>query len=216
MSVLILPRAYISYSAADTWYKNKDLYRARYYYPSGLSSSSVQMDYGKEVANLIKDFPDDPRVAHIPKYNIRDEGFTVDISGVSVLMYPDTLDDKTFSIREYKTSEWVEGKPSWTQKMVDDHMQIKLYSLGVKIKYGAVNDLAHLDWLPTKMEDVTEEIIINGRPYKSTIQIPKMTGEVISFPCVVSEIERYRAREWIVQAANEISQDYSRYLKNKI
>ncbi len=210
-----LPKSYISYSAASCWYENKSLFRARYYTPSGASIGSVQMDYGKEIADLLKDFPDDPLIAHVPKYEVRDQGFTVLISDVPVLMFPDTLSLIGIpKFREYKTSEWVDGRPSWTQKKVDDHMQIKLYSLGIKEQYGAVDDLAHLDWLPTKMQDVTDIIKINGKPYNSTIQLPKLTGDIISFPCVVTEMERYRAREWIVQAAHEIEADYKNFKKN--
>ena len=213
---MILPRDYISYSAASLWYQNKSAFRGKYYLPGALGGiSSPQMDFGKEIADMIKDDPENPLVAHIPKYEIRDQGFTVPIEDIPVLMYPDTLSlIGTPKFREYKTSEWVDGKPSWTQKKVDEHMQIKLYSLGIKEQYGAVDDLCHLDWLVTKMEDVTDGIKINGKQYGSTIQLPRMTGDIISFPCVVTEMERYRAREWIVQAAHEIEADYKNFKKN--
>lgn len=208
---MILPRDYLSYSAATCWYDNKPLFRAKYYGPHGAKISSVQMDYGGEIAEMIKNDPENPLVAHIPKYEIRDEGFTVDISGVPVLMYPDSLSTiGTPRLYEYKT-----GVDEWTQKKVDNHMQLKLYSLGIKEKYGSVEDLCHLLWLVTKMEPVTDGLKINGRQYGVTIDLPCMTGEVITFPCVVSDLERYRAREWICQAAFEISADYQNYLKNK-
>ncbi len=213
---MTLPKPYISYSAASTWYENKPLFRSRYYYPSGASLSSPQMDYGKEVADLLKDFPDDPRVAHIPSYEVKDVGFTVNISGVPVLMFPDSLSlIGTPKFVEYKTAEWIEGKPAWTSQKVADHMQLKLYSLGIKEQYGSVQDECTLFWLPTKMEDEIQETKINGRVYKVAFQVPRMTGEVIPFPCVVTETERYRAREWIVQAAHEIAADFASYNKNK-
>lgn len=205
-----LPKPHLSYSAASLWYTNKSQYRSNYYTPSEIRSSSPQTDYGKEIADLLKDHPDDPRVAHIPKYEIRDVGFIVDISGVPVLMYPDTLSIiGTPKFREYKT-----GVEPWTDKRVAEHMQLKLYSLGVKIKYGSVEDLCHLDWLPTEMVDEVQEQKINGRTYSVPFQVPRMTGEIISFPCVVTEVERYRAREWICQAAHEIAADYAKFLKS--
>ncbi len=209
--MLQLPKPYLSYSAASLWNQNKLMFRANYYTPSPIRTSSPQMDLGKELADLIKDFPDDPSIAHIPKYEIRDVGFTVDISGVPVLMYPDTLSlIGTPKFREYKS-----GVEPWTQKRADDHMQIKLYSLGIKVQYGSVEDLCHLDWLPTVMEDVTDGIKINGKQYGVTIQLPRLTGEIVTFPCVVTEVERFRARQWIVTAAAEISADYQNYLKTK-
>ncbi len=208
--MLTLPRAYLSYSAASLWYQNKSQFRSNYYTPSGIRTSSPQTDYGKEIADMLKDDPTNPIVAHIPSYEIKDVGFTVDISGVPVLMYPDSLSlIGTPKFYEFKT-----GVDPWTQEKVDDHMQLKLYSLGIKIKYGSVQDECTLFWLPTKMEDEIQETKINGKVYKVAFQVPKMTGEVIPFPCVITEVERYRAREWIVQAASEISADYQRYLKS--
>lgn len=213
-SDLHLPKNYLSYSAADLWYSSKSAYRSRYYF-NALEIASPQMDFGKEVADLLKDHPDDPRVAHVPKYPIRDQGFMVDISGVPLLMYPDTLSlNGVPSFREYKTSEWVEGKPTWDQQRVDSHMQLKVYSLGILTKYKNVNDLCHLDWLLTRMVDHTDPVKIFGRKYDVTIQLPELTGEIISFECVVTDKERYRAREWLVQAAHEISADYKNHLKN--
>jgi hypothetical protein len=208
--MLDLPKSYISYSAADLWYKNPSMFRAKYYYPCSFGMSSPQTDYGKYIADLIKDDPDHPLVAHIPKYEIRDEGFTIDISGVPVLMYPDSLSiiGKP-RIYEYKT-----GVDPWTQEKADEHMQTKLYSLGVKEKYGDVDDLLHLLWLPTVMESHPETIRINGREYVSSFDEPHMTGEIVTFPVVVSEMERFRARQWIIQAAHEIQADYKKFKKS--
>jgi hypothetical protein len=220
---MLLPRSYISYSAASLWYQNESAFRTKYYTPGvGGGLSSVQMDYGKEIAEMLENDPENPLVAKIPKYQIRDKEFTVDISGVPVKVIPDTLDlTPVPRLREYKTGAWEFNEktkkfdiPAWTQKKVDDWMQVKLYSLGVKIKYGFVDDLAHLDWLPTVMEDVIDGLKINGKQYGVTIQVPRLTGEIFSFPCVVTEMERFRARQWIVAAAHEISNDYKNFLKN--
>lgn len=207
---MILPRPYISYSAATLWYSNKSAFRTKYY-TSGIGEgiSSPQMDFGKELADMIKNDPENPIVAHIPKYEIRDVGFTVSISDVPVLMFPDSLS----LIDTPKFYEYKSGVDPWTQQKVDDHMQLKLYSLGIKGQYGSVQDECTLFWLPTIMEDITEGLRINGKQYGVTIQVPRLTGELISFPCVVNDMERFRARQWIVQAANEISADYKNYLK---
>jgi hypothetical protein len=207
---MILPREYISYSAASLWYQNKSAFRGKYYTPGSGGATSVQMDFGKELADMIKDDPENPMVAHIPKYEIRDVGFTVSISDVPVLMFPDSLS----LIGTPKFYEYKSGVDPWYQESVEDHMQLKLYSLGIKEYYGSIDDLCHLFWLPTVMTDITDGLKINGKQYGVTIQVPRLTGEIITFPCVVSEMERFRARQWIVQAAHEISADYSNYLKN--
>ena len=207
---LTLPKPYLSFSAAKRWYDNKRLFRSKYYTQGGAHIGSVQMDYGSEVATMIKDDPENPVVAHIPKYEIRDVGFTVSISGVPVLMYPDSLS----LIGTPKFYEYKSGVDPWTQKLVDNHMQLKLYSLGIKEQYGAVEDLCHLFWLPTAMEDATDGLRINGKQYGVAIQVPRLTGEIISFPCIVAEMERFRARQWITQAAYEISADFINYKKN--
>ena len=125
-------------------------------------------------------------------------------------MFPDSLS----LIGTPKFYEYKSGVDPWTQEKVNDHMQLKLYSLGIKEQYGSVEDLCHLFWLPTVMEDVIDGLKINGKQYGVTIQVPRLTGELFTFPCVVTEIERFRARQWIVQGAHEISADYQNFLKN--
>ncbi len=207
---MILPKPYISFSAAKCWYENKPLYRSKYYTPGGVYASSPQLDYGKEVADLMELNPDHLTVAHIPRYEIRDVEFRVEISGVQVLAKPDSLSlIGTPKFFEYKTA----SKP-WTQEEVDASYQLKLYSLCIKEKYGSVQDECTLFCMPTIMIDEIQEMKINGRPYKVAFQVPRMTGEVIAFPTVVTEMERFRARQWIVTAAHEISADYQNFKKN--
>jgi len=176
------------------------------------------MEYGSEIADLLEKQPDHPTVAHIPKYNIRDQGFTVDIDGVTLLMYPDTLSLQNFPVKppkfaEYKTGEWVENNPAWTQKKADEHIQLKLYSLGLKLKYHAVDDLCHLYWLVTNMVEHTDPITIFGKQYEATIELPRLTQTIIPFEVNVTEIERFKARQWFVQAVHEVANDYKNYLK---
>lgn len=212
--MILLPRDHLSYSAASLWYSSKSAFRKKYY-ENHRGFSSDATDYGKEIAEMLKNDPENPIVAHIPKYNLRDEGFVVNIDGIPVLMFPDSLDDKTFSIREYKTGEWIDGKPAWTQPKADAAMQIKLYSLGVKLKYGQVNNLAHLDWLITREIKYLDQIKIGGKMYEVPIEQFQLTGEIKTFSVNVTDIERFRARQWILQAAYEISADYKNYLKGK-
>lgn len=205
---LLLPKSYISYSAAALWYSSKSAFRARYYLNIP-GASNVQQEFGKEIADMLKDDPENPLIAHVPKLPIRDEGFTVDIEGIPVLAYIDSLSiEGTPSFIEYKS-----GVDPWTQSRCNDHMQLKLYSLCIREKYGAVNDICKLLWLVTEMVDLTDPIFINGKRYDTTIQVPRMTGEIITFETVINDIERFRARQWIIQAAAEISADYKAFLK---
>jgi len=210
-----LPKEYLSYSAISMWYSNKPGFRSRYYIKGSKGGlSTPEMDYGKELADDLKDRPDAAHIAHVPKYEVRDEGFMVDVFGVRVLMYPDTLSlIGTPKFREYKSSVYDESSLTWTQKKVDEHMQLDIYSMGIKKKYGAVEDLCHLDWMVT--EKVPEESVmrIGGHAVRADLLIPRITDKLITFERIVTEIQRYRAKEWIVQAANEIQEDYKKYLK---
>lgn len=208
-----LPKPHLSYSAASLWYSSKPSFRNKYY-RNAPSISNIPMEFGKETADLLKDNPDHESLRNVIKYPIRDEGFTVDVDDVPVLMFPDTLSlDGIPSFREYKTSEWVEGDPTWTQKKVDDHMQLKLYSLGIKLQYGDVQNVCHLDWLITRMIKHVDQVKVGGKVYDVPIELPQLTGEVKTFATVVDDSERLRARMWIVQAAHEISADYKEFLK---
>jgi hypothetical protein len=211
---LPLPKPHLSYSAVSLWRSSPAAFRARYYRNEPSLEVSPQLEYGKYIADLIKDTPEHPLVAHVPKYLIRDEGFTVEIDGVPLLCYPDSLDLATYSIYEYKTGEWKSDAPAWTQEDVNNWMQLKLYSLAVKTKYGSVNDTAHLIWLHTRMVEHVDPILIHGKRYDVSIHLPELTGDITTFETVITDTERYRAREWFVGAAHEIAEDYKNYLKN--
>ncbi len=93
-------------------------------------------------------------------------------------------------------------------------MQLKVYSLGIKEQYGAVLDECRLLWLVSGMVTEMDTVKIGGKETIVPFTSPKLTGQIISFTTEVTEIERYRAREWLVQAAHEIQADYKNYLKN--
>jgi hypothetical protein len=211
---LILPKSYISYSQASLWNSSKAAYRSRYYL-NAPGASNVQQEYGKEIATMLMDDPENPLVAHIPKLPIRDKGFTVEIEGIPVLSYIDSLSlDGVPHFLEYKSAEWKEGKPAWTAKTVSEHMQLKVYSMVIKEKYGAVQDECKLLWLITRMIKHTDQVKVGGKVYEVPLELPQLTGEVKTFPTIVDDSERLRARMWIVQAGHEISADYENYLKN--
>lgn len=211
---MILPRPYLSYSAIDLWYSSKAGYGKRYY-EGQKTAPTIQQEYGSEIADLLKDDPENPLISFIPKLEIRDQPFVVDISGVPVMMIPDSLSlEPVPHFLEYKSGEWITDKPAWTQRDVDNHMQLKVYSLGIKEKYGAVMDECKLHWLVTGMVKEENMVKIGGKEYTVPVTLPKLTGQIISFNSVVTEIERFRARQWIVQGAFEIQADYKNYLKN--
>jgi len=143
-----------------------------------------------------------------------DEEYTVMLGDVRFVFHPDMFEPFTFSFREIKTGMQISGGvPSWTQEKVNNHMQLDCYSLGIESLFGQVNELCHLDWLVKVRRDSS----VLPSKTKAALGVEgeiAFEGEVITFERVISSAERYRAKEWLLQAFYEILADFNNEKKN--
>ena len=198
-----LPKPYLSYSAMNLWLTNKDRYRKQYYEKVS-SPSSPELRFGKRIADLLEN--KDKSLDHIQQYPVPEQPLNVTIDGVPVLGFIDSFDPTKQRFLEFKT-----GKQPWTQKRVDNHKQLDLYSLCIQEIYGSVTDLCHLIWMQTENVDVKSVGLITHEDSHSI----QLTGEVHTFERVITQDERNAMRELLITCAREIHDDYSEYLQNK-
>ena len=199
---LCLPREYLSYSQMKLWLDDKVAYRARYY-EGKEEHKSPELMFGSEMAKGLEN-----GTIIVPKlevYPVKEWRFKGLVGGVPFAAYVDTYWPGRRKFREYKTGKW-----AWTQKKVDEHMQLDVYSLCIEEKEGGVDDECHLDWLVTRNKKQTMEF--DGHLLVSEARGIETTGEVITFARVIKKIERDRMREVIRSVANEISGDYRKWL----
>lgn len=202
------PKKYISWSQLRTWLEDKDRYRDRYYRGIDMHSSK-ELLFGSEVAKGLEN--GSINVPGLIVYPVSEEQIKVDIEGVPFFGYIDMFDPKRLKFREIKTGKLKpNGGMRWTQKDVDNHGQLDVYSLLIQEKYGNVDEECHLDWLVTRNKVVTLEF--DGHVLEADSKEVEMTGEVVTYRRVISQTERNRTRLLIATVAREIEIDYARYL----
>src|SRR5574338_1078197 len=99
---LNLPKKYLSYSQMNTWLKNKEAYRSRYY-RGEKQHENPEMLFGKKIAKMLEDPKDHPVLSKIPHYSISEYGIKTEVDGIPVIGYIDSYDPDTKSFLEYKT-----------------------------------------------------------------------------------------------------------------
>jgi len=198
-----LPKEYLSYSAIDSWMKSPKQFRKRYY-ESAPSYTSPEMVFGKLTADMLENR--DESLAHIRQYATPEQQIQVEIEGVPIFGFIDSFDPETNSILEYKT-----GRSPWTQKKVDKHLQLDIYSLCVEEIFGSVNDECMLIWMQTEKIDEPKVGLITHEDSHGI----RLTGEVTEFTRIITDEERENTRELIARVAQEISDDYTEYLEAK-
>jgi len=209
-----LPKAYLSYSAWSLWQKNKKQFREKYYENKKIPTS-VEMIFGKKIAVIMENEEQtlkDPLLCMIPRYSEPEFEIITKIEDIPVKGFIDTFDPVYLRFGEYKTGHTsCEGLSPWTEEKVLKHTQLPFYSLLIKTMFGGVTDLCHLHWIETKMKKQTLEF--DGHILNSDSKDVELTGKIVTFPRVILEEEREDIKKSIIQVANEISEDYSEYLK---
>lgn len=208
--MLKLPKAYLSYSQLRVWLEDKRAYRNRYYL--GLESPpSRALLFGSEIADALE-----KGTAVLPSlvtYPVREHQIKIDVEGVPFFAWIDTYWPEKRKFREYKTGQLTrEGKDRWTQKEVDAHLQLDVYSTLIEEKEGHVDPECHLDWLEVKRKKKTFTDWLGNVIETETADL-ELTGRVESFARVITEMERRRTRALIRSVAEEISADYAAFLK---
>lgn len=200
-----LPKDYLSYSAITLWSKDKAKFRRRYY-ENIKDKDTVYTLFGKEVHAQIEK---DPKFAHI-RLPIAEQRMSVHIEGVPILGYIDTFDDVTCDFGEYKTAILnSDGSSKWTQLTVQKHDQLPFYSLLIQEKFGKKINKTFLVWLETVFKDNVRSI--GGVKLGGERELV-LTGKHEIFHRKMFQYDRDRIREWIIQSAKEISDDYQEWL----
>lgn len=196
-----LPKEHLSFSQINTWLTSPETYRKKYY--GGVKyGTTPAMAFGNEVTEAMERGED--WVAFIPRHPVFERELKVDIDGIPVLMYIDNLDPKTNTFREQKT-----GKSPWTQNKVDKHLQMDIYSLGLEIADGFVDDVCDLIWVETIIEK--ENYSFDGHEMEGGTPKIKLTGDYKIFPRTITAEDRQKCRDLIVRVGREIEEDYSAY-----
>lgn len=214
MSDLVLPKDYLSYSALSLWQRDPDGYRRRYYdgdpyVVTPYTEFGNKVGKSLETGNLF-----DPVLEKVPRYSHPEHKIEVDIAGVPFLMYLDSFDPSTLEVLEYKTGIiGPKGREPWDRVTVRKHIQLPIYTLGVKKKYGDYHPNIKLVWMETKWSVVDHEIHFQDQVLSERRRGLKLTGRVEIFDREIAEWELDRMEKLIRTAAEEISQDYLSWKK---
>lgn len=198
------------------WSSSKDLFRKKYYGTDDYSFSSPYLDFGKEIAETLEDreaTQAHPILSTIPSYNTPEYPLEVSIDGVPIKGFIDSFDDTNKAIIEYKTGIRKDGKAPWNPLKVRKHDQLLLYSLCVKELFGSVDPLTILVWLETEWAEECTSTYFNEKEYTSCLPALRLTGEFEVFEREIEDWEHLKMRQQITQIAEEISEDYTTYLK---
>jgi len=150
-----LPRGYLSYSQMQLWLSNPKRYAEQYFDNRGDSYSNSGQQFGKLVADAMEaggetgDLLTDAAMLLLPKYDVRDQSFTVEFKGkkkwLTLIIKPDMFNSNTHEFREIKT-----GVHPWTQAKANKHPQLIFYAFGIWLKYGTKNTDCYLDYVETE------------------------------------------------------------------
>lgn len=207
MKNLNLPRKYLSYSQMDLWQKNKSAYRERYYL-NGPSFENKETIFGKQTAKLLEDGTTHPILSKVPRYKFMEYKIQVKVLGVPFMGVPDTFSLIKKGFREYKT-----GKNPWTDVMVHKHNQLVIYSLLTKIKFKKVDPWCELIWIQTRWGTSKREF--DGHTLEGRTNEIEFTGKIQIFKRRIAEWERRAMAKKIRSIAEEISEDYTNFLKTQ-
>lgn len=199
---LNLPKGYLSPHSIMCWLDNKQEFRRRYYGKDFVKFESIYTLFGSKIADMIEH--NDPAVAFIPRHDSPEVVIRLDIDGVPMHGRLDSLCSKTFSFLDHKTT--VNNK--WTQKKVDELLQLDIYSVLVEEKYGKVNDECQLITIETKLQENCVEY--NGHKFFGEKELV-LTGNFVVYKRIINPERRKEIRDLIVRVATEISADYDQY-----
>ena len=200
-----LPKRALSWSAIDLWRRNPRDFRLKYYENKPLKFFAEQeMLFGKQIGELLE--ANDPTLSKIPRYDTPEQKCEVEIEpGLLFVGYLDSFDSKKNKILEYKTSH---NPDRWNLPTVHKHDQLVIYSVLVQLKFGKVDNTLHLIWMETAWRQVVD--VEHGQVNQLELYL---TGKMKRFRRVISQKERNKMRQTIIETAREISDDYKVYLK---
>jgi hypothetical protein len=174
-------------------------------------------EFGKEIATILEDKKAKkahPVLCKIPSYTHCEYELQFEIDGVPIKGYIDSFDPKKKRIIEYKTSiKRRDGKQYWNPVSVKKHNQMLLYALGVKELLGEVHPETKLIWMETDIKEICKEIDFGNGTITDCQPGLYLTGHFEVFRRKLEDWEFDWMRMEITKTAQEISDDYTAYLK---
>lgn len=198
-----LPKPYLSYSAMSSFLDYRPDFRARYYENKEMFITP-ELTFGKKIGEMLEHGHES--LAHISHGDVAEKELKFEVDGIPVLGYIDSFRSEDSFIYEFKT-----GKTPWTQGRVDKHFQLDVYSLGVEILEGKVNDECMLVWMETQRVEREH----NGRATHASAYDIEFTGKVREFNRVITKEDREAAYNKIITIAQDISEDYTDWLSTQ-
>lgn len=183
---MMTPRPYLSFSQMTLFEMNPRKYVDQYIYKNK-QRISRNMAYGTVMADALEndELSGDPALdlmmMKIPKFELRDKAFEVDLpegkKTIRILCKPDTMKADMTAFKEYKSST-----RAWTQKMADNSGQITFYATGMWLKtYKIPQDIELVCVVVKYNEDgsltPTGELV-RYRTHRTLVDIIKMTGRM--------------------------------------
>lgn len=198
-----LPKPYLSYSAMNDFYYNRQRFQDKYY--RGIEGfMSPELVFGKRIGEMLEH--NDASLAHIPRGDVAEKELRFEVDGIPVLGFLDSFRTEDGYIFEYKT-----GKTPWTQGRVDKHFQLDVYSLGIETLEGKVSDECMLVWMETQKREKPS----GGRATHAGAYEIEFTGKVKEFVRTITQDDRAAAYNRIVTIAQDISEDYTDWLSTE-
>ena len=198
-----LPKPYLSYSAMNDFYYNKSRFQQKYYEGKEFPATP-ELAFGKKIGEMLEHGHES--LAHISHGDVAEKKLEFEVDGIPVLGYIDSFRSEDSFIYEFKT-----GKTPWTQGRVDKHFQLDVYSLGVEILEGKVNDECMLIWMETEKVERTG----GGRVSHENAYTIQFTGKVREFKRTITKEDRAIAYDRIITTAQDISEDYTDWLSTQ-
>jgi len=201
--IIQLPAGCLSYSQVSLWQQDKERYKEIFFnHNDGARFINEGMAYGKIVADALEndtetgDLLTDMAMSLLVKYDIRDkemEGVLKTKDGdIRIVSHPDTMDSKTFALREYKT-----GRIKWTQKKADNWFQLKFYAMLIFIIHGKMPPEVHLDWIET-FADPAENGKVKPTGRVETFKVHLGMSDIINTMALTSRVAKEIEAEWVV------------------
>lgn len=194
----ILPKGYLSSSQIDMWESSKATYR-KTYYENAPRITTPEMRFGSEsAANREKGIHDE--IPEHLRYDLPEFKLDVLVEGVRCIGAIDCCHSSFKMFREDKT-----GVKPWTDVLVQKREQLVMYATLLKYQTGIMPDYCDLVWIETKRLDSTGVWSANKK-------VIVATGYVKSFRRNFEKKEIDRMVKKILRVAQDISEDYNRYL----
>jgi len=178
-AVFLSPRPYLSWSQIQLFERSPDLYAQKYLYGKEEERTEAML-LGKRLSEALEirektgDGALDNLIAFFPYYPEREYEIRVQMDGVEVPLYGvlDGFDPATLRIGENKSGRL------WTQEMVDESGQLKMYALLVWLKFKQMPSQIMLHWARTQYNgDGNLEFVGEINSFEADISL----NDVLSF-----------------------------------